>query len=63
MRETLYEVNLLHELRDLLLLQSFQANTLHSDHLTCVKVQRAIHSTKLPATNAVAELLETKCQQ
>lgn len=57
MGKTLHEINLPHQLRDLLFLQPGQPDTLHSNRLPSVQVQRTINDAKLSTSDAVAQLL------
>ena len=57
-RQPFDKVDLTHKLRNFLLLEAFKPDPLHSDHLPGVQVERAIHSTKLSASNTIPKLLE-----
>ena len=56
-RQPLDEVDLPHQLRNFLLLESFKPDPFHGYHLPGIQVERAIHSAKLPSSNTIAQLL------
>jgi hypothetical protein len=57
MRKSLDQINLSHQLSDFILLQAFEPNTLHGDHLTRVQIERTIDGTKLSTPNTIPQLL------
>ena len=60
MRQPFDRVDLPYKLRNFLLLEAFKPDPLHSDHFPSVQVERAIHSSKLSASDTITKLLKEK---
>jgi hypothetical protein len=59
-RHALDQINLSHQLSDLLFLETFKSDPLDSYHLARVQIQGAVNRPELPTANTVAQLLMRK---